>query len=277
MIQLDIEKLIGEATAYDKKLELEAKRPRSWCKSISAFANGDGGALIFGLENDGTVVGLQEPEATAEKISEIIKARMDPIPEFNLRFEKIDDKVLVILDIRKGNDTPYYYSADGGLETYIRVGNESVKADATEQKRLILKGRNSTWDMQRSAYPVNDFAFSKLHERYRKWTGKSFEDRDMFSFGLVDETGYLSNAGALLADECPMRWSRVFCTRWNGLDKSGGVIDALDDAEYSGSLISLMENSETFILRNTRKMWRKTPNSREEKCQNMPSAVTTRH
>ena len=264
MIQLDIEKLIGEATAYDKKLELEAKRPRSWCKSISAFANGDGGALIFGLENDGTVVGLQEPEATAEKISEIIKARMDPIPEFNLRFEKIDDKVLVILDIRKGNDTPYYYSADGGLETYIRVGNESVKADATEQKRLILKGRNSTWDMQRSAYPVNDFAFSKLHERYRKWTGKSFEDRDMFSFGLVDETGYLSNAGALLADECPMRWSRVFCTRWNGLDKSGGVIDALDDAEYSGSLISLMENSETFILRNTRKMWRKTPNSREE-------------
>ena len=144
MIQLDIEKLIGEATVYDKKLELEARKPRSWCKSISAFANGDGGALIFGVANDGTVVGLQEPEATAEKISEIIKVRMDPIPEFNLRFEKIEDKVLIILYIRKGSDTPYYYSADGGLETFIRVGNESVKADATEQKRLILKGRNTT-------------------------------------------------------------------------------------------------------------------------------------
>ena len=264
MIQLDIEKLIGEATAYDKKLELEARKPRSWCKSICAFANGDGGALIFGVANDDTVAGLQEPEATAEKISEIIKARMDPIPEFNLRFEKIEDKVLVVLDIRKGADTPYYYSADGGLETYIRVGNESVKADATEQKRLILKGRNSTWDMQLSAYAVNDFAFSKLRERYRKWTGKSFEERDLLSFGLVDESGSLTNAGALLADECPLRWSRVFCTRWNGLDKSGGVIDALDDAEYSGSLIALLENSEAFILRNTRKMWRKTPNSREE-------------
>ncbi len=170
MVQLDIEKLIGEATAYDKKLELEARKPRSWCKSISAFANGDGGALIFGVANDGIVVGLQEPEATAEKISEIIKARMNPIPEFNLRFEKIEDKVLIILDIRKGSDTPYYYSADGGLETYIRVCNESVKADATEQKRLILKGRNCTWDMQRSGYAVNDYAFSKLRERYRKWT-----------------------------------------------------------------------------------------------------------
>ena len=38
---------------------------------------------------------------------------------------------------------------------------------------------------------------------------------------------------ALLADESPVRWSRVFCTRWNGINKSGGMMDALDDAEYS--------------------------------------------
>ena len=42
----DIASLIGECTAYDKKVSLEAKKPRSWLKSISAFANGDGGALI---------------------------------------------------------------------------------------------------------------------------------------------------------------------------------------------------------------------------------------
>lgn len=70
--------------------------------------------------------------------------------------------------------------------------------------------------------------------------------------------------GALIADESPVRWSRLFCTRWNGLDKSGGIIDALDDAEYSGSVISLIDNGEAFIKRNTRMMWRKTPNSREE-------------
>ena len=58
------------------------------------------------------------------------------------------------------------------------------------------------------------------------------------------------NAGALLADESPIRCSRLFCTRWNGLNKSGGVVDALDDAEYSGSVISLIENGEAFIKRN---------------------------
>ena len=38
----------------------------------------------------------------------------------------------------------------------------------------------------------------------------------------------------------------------------------LDDAEYSGSVLSLIENGEAFIKRNARMMWRKTPNSREE-------------
>lgn len=40
---LDIYTLIGEATAYDKKQMLEIKRPKSWLKSVSAFANGEGG------------------------------------------------------------------------------------------------------------------------------------------------------------------------------------------------------------------------------------------
>jgi len=81
---------------------------------------------------------------------------------------------------------------------------------------------------------------------------------------LADERGYLTNAGALIADESPIRCSRLFCTRWNGLNKSGGTIDALDDAEYDGSIISLIENGENFIRRNAKMMWRKTANSREE-------------
>lgn len=150
------------------------------------------------------------------------------------------------------------------MEAYIRVGNESVKASATELKRLVLRGRNTSFDSQLSTYRVEDAAFSKLRERYKKWTGSSFDTKDLISFGLASEDGYLTNAGALIADESPIRWSRLFCTRWNGLDKSGGTMDALDDAEYSGSVILLIENGKAFIKRNARMMWRKTANSREE-------------
>lgn len=261
---MDIKKLIGETTEYDKKQSVEIRRPKSWLKSVSAFANGDGGYLIFGIADDGTVVGLLDAEKDAEAISERIKARMDPIPEFFLSFEEEEDKTLIILKISKGEETPYYYSGDGTLETFVRVGNESVKATATKQKRLVMRGKNSSYDSQVSSYVKDDFAFTKLRARYKKWTGKSFEDKDMISFGLVEASGKLTNAGALLADDSPIRWLRLFCTRWNGLNKSGGTIDAVDDAEFSGSLIYLLENGEEFIKRNCRKMWRKTPNSREE-------------
>ena len=263
-MNINIKKFIGEATEYDKKQAVEVRKPKSWCKSVSAFANGAGGVLLFGIDDGGHIIGIDKPEADADKISEIIKTRLDPIPEFRLRFEKIDEKTLIILNIMAGEDTPYYYSADGVLAAYVRVGNESVKATAVEQKRLIMKGKNISYDTQISPYKVIDYAFTKLHERYKKWTGKSFEDKDMISFGLATDDGYLTNAGALLADECPIRWSRIFCTRWNGFNKSGGTMDALDDAEFSGGLIYLLENGEGFIKRNCKKMWRKTPNSREE-------------
>ena len=46
---MKLEQLIGEATEYDKKAMLEIKKPKSWLKSVSAFANGVGGVLIFAL------------------------------------------------------------------------------------------------------------------------------------------------------------------------------------------------------------------------------------
>ena len=42
-----ISDFVGESNEYDKKLILEEKRPKSWLKSVSAFANGKGGILFF--------------------------------------------------------------------------------------------------------------------------------------------------------------------------------------------------------------------------------------
>lgn len=261
---LEIKNIIGETTEYDKKLKLEVKKPKSWCKSISAFANTLGGFLIFGISDDNQIVGLETPDKDAELISEIIKTRLNPIPEFKISFHTEDGSVLLIVQVSKGEETPYYYSGDGLLEAYVRIGNESVKASPIELKRLVLRGRNTTFDSQNSMYKVEDYAFSKLRERYKKWTGNSFDEKDLVSFGLATEDGYLTNAGALIADESPIRYSRIFCTRWNGLNKSGGTFDALDDAEYEGSVISLIDNGEAFIKRNAKMMWKKTANSREE-------------
>ncbi|MBR4189153.1 MAG: ATP-binding protein [Kiritimatiellae bacterium] len=61
---------IGETTAYDRKLQLERKDPASWLKSVSAFANTEGGKLLFGVADDGSPVGLADAQGDAEAISE---------------------------------------------------------------------------------------------------------------------------------------------------------------------------------------------------------------
>ena len=53
--QIDLNSLIAECTAYDFKVMLEEKKPKSWLKSVSAFANGLGGSLFFGIDNDGII------------------------------------------------------------------------------------------------------------------------------------------------------------------------------------------------------------------------------
>ena len=263
--QVKIEDLIGEATEYDKKQAVETKKPKSWCKSVSAFANTSGGILIFGVADDGTVIGLADAERDAETISEIIKNRLSPIPEFTLEFNTSkDEKKLIILRICKGEETPYYYSADGVTEAYIRIGNESVPAESTDLKRLVMRGKNTSFDSLVSTYDIGDYSFTKLKERFKIWTGRSFEEKGYVSMGMVTDNGKLTNAGALLADESPIRWSRVFCTHWNGKTKSGGIVDAFDHAEYSGSLISLLNDAESLIMNNTKTIWKKLPNSRLE-------------
>ena len=84
------------------------------------------------------------------------------------------------------------------------------------------------------------------------------------SFGLIDEKGNLTNAGALLADESPVRHSRLFCTRWNGLTKASGIVDALDDKEYTGSLVTLLQAGTDFVRNNSKKAWSKVGDGRIE-------------
>ena len=251
---MDITDLIGETTEYDKKLLLEEKRPRSWLKSVSAFANGSGGMLIFGVSNDNILAGLENAEIVSEKISEIMKVKMDPVPDFQLEIHRQSGKEFIILRVASGQETPYYYVGDGNHIAYVRIGNESVPADSITLKRFVLHGSNTTFGSLVSPYPFRNYSFTRLRSAYLKRTGTELSDSDFISFDLADESGMLTYAGALLADESPVRYSRLFCTRWYGLDKASGVMEALDDKEYSGSLISLLQDGNLFARRNVRRL-----------------------
>ena len=103
---------------------LERKDPTSWLKSVSAFANTQGGRLLFGVANDGVLVGLADAQGDAEFISEAIKTQMDPVPEINLSIHEERGKRFVVVEVKAGSETPYYTFVKGHRDAFIRIGNE---------------------------------------------------------------------------------------------------------------------------------------------------------
>ena len=256
---MNLKDYLGETNLYDKKEKLEINKPKSWLKSVSAFANGRGGKLIFGVKEDNTILGLKDYKDTSENISEIVKTKMDPNPEFDMEIEEIDGKVILILNIFVGKNTPYFVVDGGSRTAYKRVGNQSVPASRIDLFNLSLKGEHISYDSLKSKKKLEDVSFKELRIEYKERKGKDFEEKDLKSFGLVNDENNLTIAGALFADNYQIYQSRVFCTRWNGLTKASGRIEALDDVEFEGNIIYLLKASLDFVKRNSKKMWKKGP------------------
>ncbi len=254
---MDLSKYIGETTTYDKKIKLEEKKPKSWLKSVSAFANGKGGALIFGVSDDERLVGLENYQYVSDKIREIVKSRVDPVPNIDLKIHAEEGKYFVVVHIESGNETPYYVIEGSSRTAYIRIGSESTPAASSNLKNLVLKGMKQSYDSMLTDISKEEASFTRLIAEYYSRTGIKFIDKDLYSFGLVSRDGFLTNAGALFADERLVYQSRVFCTRWNGLDKANGLMEALDDREFEGGLLYLLDNAISFVKANTKKMWKK--------------------
>lgn len=269
-----IERLIAESTDCDFKAMLETKKPKSWLKSISAFANGIGGMLFFGVKDNREVAGLTDIQSDAESISRFIKERITPLPQFVLTPVREHGKDLLVLSVTAGRSTPYYYKADGVMEAYIRVGNETVVAPDYVINELILKGTNRSFDALLSDIRKDEHSFTLLEATYRERTGLSFSIADYVSFGLADREGNLTNAGRLLADQHIVFNSRIFCTRWNGLEKGSVFDDALDDKEYEGNLIYLLQSGCDFVRNNSKVRFAKAAHYRVDKPDYADRAVT---
>ena len=251
---MKIENLIAECTAYDFKLMFEEKRPKSWLKSVSAFANGLGGSLFFGIDNEGNVKGLDDVQHICEIISSKIRDYMDPLPEVEMIPQVIDGLHILQLKVNSGQYTPYYYVGDSQRVAFVRIGDESIPATAEQMVRLVLKGSNKTFDSLVTDYMAEDNTFVILANTFKKRTTLEWNKKFLLSFGLVTNTGVLTNAGTLFADDCPLWQSRLYCTRWDGKDKS----DAINDAEFTGNVLLLLREAMNFVKSNTRKGWEKS-------------------
>lgn len=148
---MNLNDYIGEATAYDKKLMLERKDPTSWLKSVSAFANTQGGRLLFGVANDGVLVGLADAQGDSEFISEAIKAQMDLFQRLELMerrgsgFKKILDAYAFESEKRGESIVPQLESTNSAFFltlpnlNYGRIINGVASSSISTERDTVAK------------------------------------------------------------------------------------------------------------------------------------------
>ena len=202
-----------ESTNIDFKEKVEYSKPKSWLKSVSAFANSNGGILLFGVrDNDRKSIGLMNVIKDSEKITELINSKIVPLPRFELNTFSENGKDFIEVKVGDGPRTPYYYENDGRKEAFIRSGNQSIPAPKHILDSLILKGQNTTFDELPSKYDISDISFTLLNASLKRETSKEInKDKDYISLELMTKDNKVTNAGLLLSDQGILKQSRIFC------------------------------------------------------------------
>lgn len=174
-------------------LEYKSEINRGFLKTVSAFANFNGGRIVFGVDDDGAVVGLDNPKQACLDIENRINDSISPRPSFLLEIG--ENGRTVGLSVEEGLDKPYL----SGGKAYRRSDSATVEVDGVELKRLILEGQNLSFD----ALPARsgDLEFTVLGKRLSSALGVNALTNDvMRTLGLLDGDAF-TNAAALLADE----------------------------------------------------------------------------
>ena len=123
-------------------------------KEIIAFANCDGGKLYIGVRDDGTVVGVDNPDRTALQISNMARDAIKPDITMFMRYGTIEEsgKKIVAIDIQRGTDRPYYIAKKGMRPegVYVRQGYSAVPATDTAIRHMIKETDGDRFEAMRS-------------------------------------------------------------------------------------------------------------------------------
>ena len=210
-------------------------------KEIIAFANCDGGKLYIGVQDDGTVIGVDDPDGVSLQISNMVRDAIKPDVTMFLHYKTIeeDGKEIVVVDIQRGTDRPYYLAKKGMRPegVYVRQGYSSVPATDTAIRRMIKETDGDRFEVMRSLNQELTFEAAKKEFELRNI---EFGPQQMRTLKLVDQDNLYSNLGLLLSDQCI---HTIRAAVFQGKDQT--VFK--DRREFTGSLLQQMNEVYDFI------------------------------
>lgn len=224
--------VLGNRRSESRTLEYKEALTKSYLKTVSAFANYDGGSVIFGVQDNGEAIGIENSEQLRLSVENQINDNIHPRPRYLLEQYEEDGKVFVELKVEAGSQPPYYYQK----KAYIRNDTSTIEVSDYEFNDLILKGRNLTYDKLSS--PNQELTFNKLTDTFQNETNNALSTNDLPAIlGLYTSGSGYNNAGLLFSDQNHFPGIRIV-----KFGKDENTIWLRRDLENI-SMIELMENA----------------------------------
>lgn len=172
MDYLDLKDIIfdGESTTVEFKRKFTT--PQKIAKEISALANTKGGYLIFGVDDDGTIYGVDNEKGEIDYIEQACSFYLDPPVEPNIEIIEINWKDVVVLSIAESSTKPHKVVNSDDNNAYIRVGEQSVIASREMVK--VMEGFNPDSKSLRLSIGKNEKRLLDYLESHTKVTVTDF-------------------------------------------------------------------------------------------------------
>ena len=252
---MSIETLLnGESKNVEYKLAPPSKSI-NYTKTAVAFANGQGGCLVFGVEDQTLrVVGIAE-----DKVFTVMDSICEPLIIPDITMHDVDGKTVIVAEIAPGLQRPYHIKSLGQEQgTFVRVAGTTRQADQPTIRELTIEGSNRSFDqVQCLGLSITEEDVEALCASLTKTAKDNAEDpekvktvteKQLLQWGvLTEQDGRLAptNSYAILTGNEAVR-SVVQCGVFKGSTKAIFV----DRREFSGTPQKLIEESYQYVLRN---------------------------
>ena len=191
-----------------KYVEYKKEYTKSILKTVSAMANYHDGYIVMGIDDNLNVIGVEEPKSFKLNMENAINDNILPRPYYEISEEEKDGKIIIILKIFAGENTPYLYNN----KAYKRMDTSTVPTNKMEYENLILKGRNIGYDAL--IYEDKNIHFNYLNNKLRDRLGISVLNDDILkTFGLKNGDNF-TIAAALLSDNNPINHAGISFVRF---------------------------------------------------------------
>ncbi len=192
----------------NSNLEFKEKISNTLFKTISAFANYSDGKILIGIADDGSIIGVDDGQATKLSLENAINDNVLPRPDYEMKEIIFDKKTVIEINVKKGRNVPYLYKG----EAYRRMDTSTIKVNENELFDLLLKKRNLTYDASESN--SQNLKFDELERALNLKLNITHADRNvLISLGLYKD-GKFNIAAELLSDQNEMPYSSIDIVRF---------------------------------------------------------------